>query len=982
MRKDFLLMKAIFSGSFLFALFSIAFPASATTYYYVSPTGNDSNGTGAIYAPFATITKARDIVRTLIAKGLKDSVSVQLRGGTYRLAVPLVLTADDSGNQAYPVTYTSYRGETATITGSRVVSGFTTWSGNIKRVADSGTFNSLFANGKRQIRARYPNYDPIYPYTKGFLTMRRGTEMPTLQASTNTGETIDWLVNLPTTDTYYIWIAYAGITEFSNKTGLTVDGGAESFLDNMHSSGSLNTYVWSNVAGTPTPAATKMISAGTHRIQRLNHGNANYGIAAIILTNDKNWTPKSVHFPLPKPALGKILVYIDPSKFTAATRLVSGTGTGTHCFGYTGSANIPAGIKTVFPYADQDVKPEWANDPNATVNLWTSLGYYAEIVKLSSIDPYDKTVTVSGHETTHDLQIGRKYFVENILSELDIPGEWYLDTSGGYLYYWPVNNSYTVTVSATGKLITSSGGLKYVNFDRLKFTESDWSQADGCDGYCIDPAGVIDLTNATHCKIKNSVFDQNGKFAVRLNGGSENGVSNCVITNSGTGGINLQNAVNTYVSGNTIHDIGFIYKHAVGILSRGNLSNGNIVSYNTVYNAPRMGIRFQVADNDGGVGPVVRYNHVHDVCLDTEDCGGIYFYQNSKTNNFRKPAEVFGNTIYNVYGYSWMFGHLNMHANGMYIDGFSSGINVSYNLIYNVAGTGLFLQGGRDIKTWHNTIANNAASQAAFTNFDDNSANNSFQYSIAYAPDNPNWTIYVPFNAELKTDFDYNIYMPKGNNNGAIFYSNILGYKNISQWRAITGETHSSKTDPLFISSSNFQLRANSPAIDAGDSSDADRDLAGNPIYGPPDIGAFEYQPPLVMGYDTITTPIRVYGDGKFRTIGNVCSYNAHFSVIPQGHDTKKYLDISISTWNSDGDFKKEWTEHSPNLGSTPIDHSVGNLQPGKYYAIKVDGSLAAKTISGPACINGICLADSNGKIIFTYLGGSSTHTFSVVDAN
>ncbi len=32
---------------------------------------------------------------------------------------------------------------------------------------------------------------------------------------------------------------------------------------------------------------------------------------------------------------------------------------------------------------------------------------------------------------------GDRYFVENILEELDSPGEWYLDRAGRKLYLWP-----------------------------------------------------------------------------------------------------------------------------------------------------------------------------------------------------------------------------------------------------------------------------------------------------------------------------------------------------------------------------------------------------------------------------------------------------------------------------------------------------------------------------------------------------------------
>ena len=49
--------------------------------YYVAPTGSDANP-GTESAPFQTITKARDVVRT-IAANMTGDIYVDLRGGTY-----------------------------------------------------------------------------------------------------------------------------------------------------------------------------------------------------------------------------------------------------------------------------------------------------------------------------------------------------------------------------------------------------------------------------------------------------------------------------------------------------------------------------------------------------------------------------------------------------------------------------------------------------------------------------------------------------------------------------------------------------------------------------------------------------------------------------------------------------------------------------------------------------------------------------------
>src|SRR5438067_3190378 len=67
--------------------------------FHVAPDGNDGNP-GTREKPFATPAQARDAIRALKRRQggkLTAPVTVLLRGGTYRLAAPLVFTAEDSG---------------------------------------------------------------------------------------------------------------------------------------------------------------------------------------------------------------------------------------------------------------------------------------------------------------------------------------------------------------------------------------------------------------------------------------------------------------------------------------------------------------------------------------------------------------------------------------------------------------------------------------------------------------------------------------------------------------------------------------------------------------------------------------------------------------------------------------------------------------------------------------------------------------------
>lgn len=88
--------------------------------FYVSPNGDDTNS-GTEDMPFKTLEKARDTIRGIISSGgyPENGITVYLRGGDHELDGSFELTAQDSGTENAPVTYMSYPGETARITGGK-----------------------------------------------------------------------------------------------------------------------------------------------------------------------------------------------------------------------------------------------------------------------------------------------------------------------------------------------------------------------------------------------------------------------------------------------------------------------------------------------------------------------------------------------------------------------------------------------------------------------------------------------------------------------------------------------------------------------------------------------------------------------------------------------------------------------------------------------------------------------------------------------
>jgi hypothetical protein len=122
-------------------------PTQAT--YYVSPSGSDTNP-GSLSAPFLTVTKARDVVRTINGNMTAD-ILVYLRGGNYPVASTISFGPQDSGTNGHRVVYEAYPGETPVLNGATKVTGWTVSSGSVYKaaLARSTKLRNLYVNDAR-----------------------------------------------------------------------------------------------------------------------------------------------------------------------------------------------------------------------------------------------------------------------------------------------------------------------------------------------------------------------------------------------------------------------------------------------------------------------------------------------------------------------------------------------------------------------------------------------------------------------------------------------------------------------------------------------------------------------------------------------------------------------------------------------------------------------------------------------------------------
>jgi hypothetical protein len=122
--------------------------------FYVAPSGSDAN-VGSRAAPYLTINRCAQVAQA--------GDACIIRAGTYRETVrPL-----NSGTANSPISFVAFPGESVTISGADVVSGWTPHTGNVFKAAvalpiathaDTDFLaNQVFMNGEMMIEARWPN---------------------------------------------------------------------------------------------------------------------------------------------------------------------------------------------------------------------------------------------------------------------------------------------------------------------------------------------------------------------------------------------------------------------------------------------------------------------------------------------------------------------------------------------------------------------------------------------------------------------------------------------------------------------------------------------------------------------------------------------------------------------------------------------------------------------------------------------------------
>lgn len=325
----------------------------------------------------------------------------------------------------------------------------------------------------------------------------------------------------------------------------------------------------------------------------------------------------------------------------------------------------------------------WQHEPNLE-----AMGYWARdwadtTLPVTSVNPSSGVLTLQAPAPEFGLLQGQRVVIENALSELDQPGEYYVDKATARVFLWPPfpMMSGDVQASVVDTLLTVNNAVN-LTISNLVF---DIARGDG-----------IDLNGGGHIVVQNTTLSNMGGRGAFSNAGSS-GFDSIKLAHTGEGGIVIVTGNrttlapgNAFVDNSDLHDFArrsHAYRPAVNVAGVGNRVSGN-----TIYSGPHAAILFT------GNNHVISDNEIYDVVTETADSGAIYTGRDWTT----RGTVIEDNFIHDIGTTT-----LPDATVGVYLDDEASGTIIRRN-VFSRVNQAVFIGGGRDNVVEDNLFANSS----------------------------------------------------------------------------------------------------------------------------------------------------------------------------------------------------------------------------------------------------------------------------------
>ena len=284
----------------------------------------------------------------------------------------------------------------------------------------------------------------------------------------------------------------------------------------------------------------------------------------------------------------------------------------------------------VFAFYNKELK-RWADAKYPIIEGYMGVEYEKQRIRAEKINPDDFTIAYA-ENAYYGAKKGYRFRITNLLEELDMPGEYYLDRDNLVLYYYPYDgfkegdklevslpSESALTLDNVSNVKISGISIEQNNATGITFNNCSNLTVENCYIGKLGGKGIVG--SGTNIDINHNTISNVASIGIDFErGGDRNKLTenNVRIRNNHiyfTGSIGIRvrkNTVGTNVTNNVIHKTGH-YPIWFG-------GNKNYVAYNEIYNANReLGDACAIYSGRdlSEYGNEISYNYVHHIdCLD------------------------------------------------------------------------------------------------------------------------------------------------------------------------------------------------------------------------------------------------------------------------------------------------------------------------------------------------------------------------------
>ncbi len=318
---------------------------------------------------------------------------------------------------------------------------------------------------------------------------------------------------------------------------------------------------------------------------------------------------------------------------------------------------------------------DWLNEPDLQAFAYWFWDWAAQTYAIADINPARNALTLADAGALYGIKAGQRIRIENALSELDQPGEWYIDRAAARLYFWPpetiqTGEEPTVEISVAPSLLDISQS-RDVTVRGIRFEKSRGT--------------AITIRDSERVVIEEATIRNTGNNALAISQGTACGIRHSVIEDSGEGGVVLSGGdrptltpAGHFVEHSTFRRLNRLvktYRPAILLFGVGQRVENNVIS-----DLPHFAIQF--AGNDHRIVD----NEIFRVALDTSDVGAIY----TGRDYTARGTLIAGNFLHDI-----GIDAAERKIMGVYLDDQASGITIRGNIFARVQQP-VHLSGGRD----------------------------------------------------------------------------------------------------------------------------------------------------------------------------------------------------------------------------------------------------------------------------------------------